>query len=140
MYKHDIHKAFTNLFFYVITIFILVLTVSVSLPVGEYTYMIALLFSIVGSFCISEIYLGLGKSIQDKGLLALFVRYLFTVPVFASNCLIILFCNWLVMQYGLVETLDYTWYTVVGGIVWLLSFHLAKVMPNLPAMVLKKEQ
>lgn len=140
MYKHDIHRGFTYVFFFLLTLIILIPTVPVSFKMNEYTYMNALIFSILGITCFGEIYLGLHETIKDKSFLAAFVRYLFILPIFAINCTIVLFCNWLVVQQGLVESTNFTWYTVLGGFTWLLSFHLAKIMPNLPAIVMKKRE
>ena len=140
MYKHDIHKSFTYLFFFMITIFILIQTVPISFQVDEFTYMNALIFSIIGSVCFSEIYLGLHESIKDKGFLAFFVRYLFILPVFAINSSIVLLGNWFAIQHKILDTLNFTWYTVVSGFIWLISFHMAKFVPNLPAIVFKKKE
>lgn len=140
MYKHDIHKGFTYLFFFMITIVILIPTVPISFHIDQYTYMNALIFSIIGSVCFSEIYLALHESIKDRGFLASFVRYLFILPVFAINSSIVLLGNWFALQYKIVDTLNFTWFTVVGGLIWLISFHTAKLVPNLPAMVFKKKE
>lgn len=123
-----------------ITIFILIPTVPISFQVDEFTYMNALIFSIIGSVCFSEIYLGLHVSIKDKGFLAFFVRYLFILPVFAINSSIVLLGNWFAIQHKILDTLNFTWFAVFGGIIWLISFHLAKAIPNLPSMVLKKKE
>lgn len=141
MYKHEIHRSFTYLFFFVVTIVLLITTVPISFQVDEYTYMTALIFSIIGTVCFSEIYFGLHETIKDKDFLAIFVRNLFLLLVFLINCSIVLLGNWFVLQYGLVDTLNYTWYTVIAGFIWFISFHFAKIVPNLPAMVMmKKEQ
>ncbi|MFE8702908.1 hypothetical protein ACFYKX_20075 [Cytobacillus sp. FJAT-54145] len=140
MYKHDIHKSFTYLFFFMITIVILIPTVPNSFQVNQFTYMNALIFSIIGSVCFSEIYLALHESIKDRGFLAIFVRYLFILPVFAINSSIVLLGNWFVVQHKILDTLNFTWFAVFGGFIWLISFHLAKIIPNLPAIVLKKKE
>lgn len=140
MYKHDIHKGFTYLFFFMITIFILIPIVPISFQIDQFTYMNALIFSIIGSFCFSEIYIGLHESIKEKGFLAIFVRYLFILPVFAINCSLVLLGNWFAMQHKIVDTLNFTWFAVVGGFIWLISFHSAKLVPNLPAMAFKKKE
>lgn len=99
-----------------------------------------LIFSIIGSVCFSEIYLGLYEAIEDKGLLAIFVRNLFLIIVFVVNCSIVLLGNWFVLQHGLINTINYTWYTVIGGLNWIISYNMAKLVPNLPAIVLKKKE
>ncbi|KAF0821226.1 hypothetical protein KIS1582_5068 [Cytobacillus firmus] len=140
MYKHEIHKSFTYLFFFVVTIIFLISTVPNSFQVDEYTYVTALIFSIIGTVCFSEIYFGLHIKIKDKDFLAQFVRNFFLISVFLINCSIVLLGNWFVLQSGLVDTLNYTWYTVISGFIWLISFHIAKIVPNLPEKLLKKKE
>ena len=138
MYKHEVHKSFTYLFFFALTIVILIISVPVNFAVNEYTFMIALIFSVIGSECIINFYFQIHKTIQENSLMAIFVRYLFIVLVFFINCSVVLSVNWIATYYNLLDTLSYTWFTFIGGFLWLISFHLAKVVPNLPAMVFKK--
>ncbi|MFE4525861.1 hypothetical protein ACFRCQ_27980, partial [Cytobacillus firmus] len=40
----------------------------------------------------------------------------------------------------LVQSDDCNQYTVIAGLIWFISFHIAKIVPNLPAMVMKKKE
>lgn len=139
MYKHEVHKSFTYLFFFALTIAVLIASVPTKFAVNEYTFMVALIFSVIGSECISNFYFQIHKTINENSLMAISVRCLFILLVFFSNCSVVLFVNWIAKYYNLLDTLGYTWFTFIGGFLWLISFHLAKVVPNLPAKVLKKK-
>jgi hypothetical protein len=140
MYKHDIHRAFTYFIFLSITLLILITTVPISFHVTEYTYMIALIFSYVGTYCISGLFLKLHETIKDTSVPAIMVRSIFIALGFIANCLIVLLGNWLFVVLDILDSLNYTWYCFTGGITWLISFQLSKLVPNLPHVLWKKKK
>ncbi|EIJ81802.1 hypothetical protein PB1_02645 [Bacillus methanolicus PB1] len=88
----------------------------------------------------SEIFISIHETIKEKGVIAILFKYLFILPTFTINiCLVWLF-TYLLKIMDFINTTDFFYYSIAGGFLWIISFYVATIFPNLPSKVLKKEQ
>lgn len=132
MYKHQIHKGFTYLIFIFANLSILSIMVPVLFKnIGDYTFLFCFLFSSAGAFIFSELYFSINEVIEHKGILMTIYRNFFIYLGYIMSIALVLAFNWMLISMGYFNELSYTLFSLLGGLIWLISLKIAIVFPNI---------
>ncbi|MCM3025115.1 hypothetical protein [Heyndrickxia ginsengihumi] len=133
MYKHQIHKGATYLIFIFINLSLFYILIPILFDnINQFTFLNCFLFAIAGAYLFSELYFSIFKAIVQKDFLITIYKHFFIYLGFLISMVLVLGYNWLLMATGYFDELTYTFFSILGGVIWLISMKVATIFPNIP--------
>ncbi|GEM_PF-4120547 len=139
MYKHSIHKEFTYIFAVMFSSAFIVIIAPQIFAVNKYTYLICILFSLYGTWIMGDLFISVHKSVRGRCFRASISRFVGILVSYSLNTILIALYNFVLVWLGLLVSVKFFWFMIIGGIMWILGYYLAKLVPNISGLWRKSD-